>query len=79
MWRPLERLQKDAPRDIEEIQRKEGQGSDPVHVSISVTHELQLRHEKAEKGKRGYRHILNATVTAIGTEATTQRAFFRSR
>ena len=50
-------LQKDAPRDIEEIQRKEGQREDPVHVSVSVSHESQLRHEKAEKGKRGYRHI----------------------
>jgi hypothetical protein len=59
VWRPWERLQKDAPRDIEEIQRKEGQSSDPVHGSVSVTHESQLRHEKAEKvkGKRGYRHI----------------------
>ena len=44
-------LQKDAPIDVEEIQRKEGQSRDPVHISVSVPLESQLRHEKVEKGK----------------------------
>ena len=52
-------LQKDAPADIEEIQCKEGQSRDPVHVSVSVPLESQLRHEKAEKVNSESGHLFH--------------------
>ena len=58
-------LQKDAPIDIEEIQRKEGQSRDPVHISVSVPLESQLRHEKAEKVNSESATFSNATGTGI--------------
>jgi hypothetical protein len=67
-------LQKDAPIDIEEIQRKEGQSRDPVHISVSVPLESQLRHEKAEKVNSETATFSNETVTE--TEASGEH--FRS-
>ena len=63
-------LQKDAPIDVEEIQRKEGQSRDPVHISVSVPLESQLRHEKAEKVKSESATFSNDTVTGTGIQDT---------
>jgi hypothetical protein len=63
-------LQKDAPTDVEEIQRKEGQSKDPVHISVSVPLESQLRHEKAEKVNSESATFSNATVTGTGIQDT---------
>ena len=63
-------LQKDAPTDVEEIQRKEGQSRDPVHISVSVPLESQLRHEKVEKVNSESATFSNATVTGTGIHDT---------
>jgi hypothetical protein len=67
-------LQKDAPTDVEEIQRKEGQSKDPVHISVSVPLESQLRHEKAEKVNSESATFSNATVTGTGERGTLQKS-----
>src|SRR5207302_4178880 len=67
-------LQKDAPTDVEEIQRKEGQSRDPVHISVSVPLESQLRHEKVEKVNSESATFSNATVTGTGIQVTEEAA-----
>ena len=67
-------LQKDAPIDVEEIQRKEGQSRDPVHISVSVPLESQLRHEKVEKVNSESATFSNATVTGTGIQVTEEAA-----
>ena len=61
-------LQKDAPTDVEEIQRKEGQSRDPVHISVSVPLDSQLRHGKAEKVNS--ESATFSTVPGIGIQNT---------
>src|SRR6266487_3983759 len=66
-------LEKEAPIDVEEIQRKEGQSRDTVRISVSAPLESQLRHEKAEKVNRESATFSNETVTGTGIQ-TTERA-----